>query len=368
VPIAAPPGIIQGSRDQQFVHLDTQAWAGFTDWTFSVTDALSINAGIRYTEETKGLQGTMFNVNPLTAANPNPLPTALCPFGGAPPTQTGCLFIRTSRYERDFTSTTGSASIQYRWSPAVMTYLSWSQGFKSGGYNQRYNNAPPSNNPIGFNPETAETYELGVKADISDSLRVNAAAFTTAYDDIQMTYRLGVVPLLFNAGAATIKGGELEVTYAPSADFVLEGSAGYLDNSYDSINPNPFPGTTQTAFLTNKLPFTPEWTIHLGSSYTFHAGDKLAITPRVDATYTASQFFDAANSKEISQVDDVTVVNASLLFADPNASWKVTFGVNNLTDELYPVAGTSSLSTASGYAEVINARPRSVFASVGVDF
>jgi iron complex outermembrane recepter protein len=37
---------------------------------------------------------------------------------------------------------------------------------------------------------------------------------------------------------------------------------------------------------------------------------------------------------------------------------------NNLTDELYPVAGTSSLTTAFGYAEIIYARPRTVALSV----
>ena len=29
-----------------------------------------------------------------------------------------------------------------------------------------------------------------------------------------MTYRLGVVPLLFNAGVATIDGGEMELEFA----------------------------------------------------------------------------------------------------------------------------------------------------------
>jgi iron complex outermembrane receptor protein len=43
-------------------------------------------------------------------------------------------------------------------------------------------------------------------------------------------------------------------------------------------------------------------------------------------------------------------------------------GGNNLTDEVYPVAGTSSLTTASGYAEIIYARPRSVTLNVTRNF
>ena len=107
-----------------------------------------------------------------------------------------------------------------------MTYLSWSEGFKSGGFNQRYNAAPPGNAPISFGDETAESFELGLKLDPSDTLRINLAVFSTDYDDIQMTYRLGVVPLLFNAGVATIDGGEIELEYLPTEDFRLDMSAG----------------------------------------------------------------------------------------------------------------------------------------------
>ncbi len=157
----------------------------------------------------------MFNVAPATAAEP-PAPTALCPFAGPPPTQTGCLFLTTNRFEREFSATTESASVQYRFNPARHDLLSWSEGFKSGGFNQRYNAAPPGNAPISFDAETAESFELGFKLNPTDSLRVNVAVFTTDYDDIQMTYRLGVVPLLFNAGVASIDGGELELEFAPT--------------------------------------------------------------------------------------------------------------------------------------------------------
>ena len=120
-----------------------------------------------------------------------------------------------------------------------MAYLSWSEGFKSGGFNQRYNAAPPGNAPISFDPETAETWEVGLKLDPTDTLRINLAAFSSDYDDIQMTYRLGVVPLLFNAGVASIDGGELELEFAPTDAVRLDASLGYLDATFDSITPPP---------------------------------------------------------------------------------------------------------------------------------
>ena len=107
--LLVPLGNPGTSYDTQRVSMDDQAKAAFTEWTFKFTDAFSVSAGLRYTEETKGLQATMFNVAPATRAEP-PAPTALCPFAGPPPTQTGCLFLTTNRFERDFTATTKSAS------------------------------------------------------------------------------------------------------------------------------------------------------------------------------------------------------------------------------------------------------------------
>jgi iron complex outermembrane receptor protein len=368
--LLVPLGNPGTSYDTQRVSMDTEARAAFTEWTFKFTDALSATAGIRYTKETKGLQSIMFNVSPVTAAEP-PAPSALCPFAGPPPTQTGCLFLTTNRFEREFSATTKSASIQYRFNEKVMTYLSWSEGFKSGGFNQRYNAAPPGNAPISFGAETAESFEIGVKMDPLATLRINLAAFSTDYDDIQMTYRLGVVPLLFNAGVASIDGGEMELEYAPTEDFRLDMSLGYLDAKFDSITPPPPFGPvtpTATATLDSRLPFTPEWQGHVGLSYTFHPRANWSLTPRADLSYTDEQFFDAGNSPEIAQDEAITLLSASLTLASDDDKWRFVLGAANLTDELYPVAGTSSLTTASGYSEIIYARPRTVSLSVTRNF
>jgi iron complex outermembrane receptor protein len=176
-----------------------------------------------------------------------------------------------------------------------------------------------------------------------------------------MTYRLGVVPLLFNAGVASIDGGEVELNYAPTPELRVDASLGYLDAGFDSITPPPPFGPvtpTATATLDSRLPFTPEWQGHFGLSYDFVLGNDWRVTPRADVSYTAEQFFDAGNSVEIAQTDDVTLLNASLTLASGDDKWRFMLSGFNLTDELYPVAGTSSLTTASGYAEIIYARPR----------
>jgi iron complex outermembrane receptor protein len=359
------------SYDTQRVSLGSSAKAAFSEWTYKVTDRFSATGGIRYTDESKSMQGTLFNVAPATAPEPTNLPTALCPFNGAPPTQTGCLFLTTSPYKLKFSDTTLSASMQYRWNDAAMTYVSYSEGFKSGGFNQRYNAAPPGNAPISFGAETATTVEVGMKLNPLRGLRVNAALFTTDYDDIQMTYRLGVVPLLFNAGKASIDGGELEIAWSSPSGLQLDASVGYLDSGFDSITPPPPFGSvspTATATLASRLPFTPEWTTHIGLSYAFPLSNGWTITPRVDSSYTAAQFFDAGNSVEISQMGGVTIWNASVALESPDSKWRVALNGQNLGDKLYPVAGTSSLGTSSGYAEVIYARPRTLSLTASYNF
>ena len=148
-------------------------------------------------------------------------------------------------------------------------------------------------------------------------------------------------------------------------------SMGYLDTKFESITaPPPFgPVTpTATATLSSRLPFTPEWQGHLGMAYTFHPGSNWSLIPRVDVSLTDEQFFDAGNSPEIAQNEAVTLINASLTLASDDDKWRIVLGGNNLSDELYPVAGTSSLTTASGYAEIIYARPPTVSLSVTLNF
>ena len=90
--------------------------------------------------------------------------------------------------------------------------------------------------------------------------------------------------------------------------------------------------------------------------------------PRVDASYQTRTFFDATDTREIAQLDDITVLNASLRLEREQGPWALTVGVNNATDKTYPIAGNSSLTTGSGYAEIAYSRPREWFATVSYEF
>ena len=122
------------------------------------------------------------------------------------------------------------------------------------------------------------------------------------------------------------------------------------------------------ATLSSRLPFAPELQGHIGAAYTFHPHDGYRLTPRVNVAYTGQQYFDAGNTVSIAQNKSVTIVNASIVFEPEDRKWNVTLSGNNLTDRVYPLAGTSSESTSAGYAEVIYARPLTISLTYSIYF
>ncbi|MBI1684294.1 TonB-dependent receptor [Caulobacter hibisci] len=331
----SPPTAPTGTRDSNNNEVRNKNWAAFSQWTFKATEALSVTAGLRYTDETKGSRPYQFNYSNPTV-----------------------LYVPYKLYERKFSATTGSFQAQYRWNPAVMTYVSWSQGFKGGGFNSRFNGVVAAGQPPSFEPETAETTEVGAKLDLGGKLRINADVFSTAYEDLQFTYRVGTAPYLFNAGKATIKGLEVEYTYVPTNKLVVEGGFSYLDDSIDEVS--TIVGATTSVTTNSQLPYTPKWQGNVSVAYTVDLPNDLTLIPRGEIVYIDSQFFDAGNTKEIAQLDAITKVNLGVLLENRVADWKAQLSINNLTKEIYPVAGNSSLGTSSGYAEVAYNRGREV--------
>ncbi|HZL92800.1 MAG TPA: TonB-dependent receptor, partial [Vicinamibacterales bacterium] len=343
-----PPGI---QRDSDNNAVDNDSWALFTQWTYDFSERLSLTGGGRYTEETKRSFPDQFDYSTPTVKQ-----------------------VPAQWYEDTFSDFTPSVSLSYRWSPQGMLYVSYAQGFKGGGWNSHFNAVLTSAQQAAlhpFRPEEAETYEVGAKLDLADNtLRLNAALFSSDYTDMQVTYRgpapNGVAPFLTNAGKASIDGAELELTWVPTAALVLEASVGVLDATIDQLDNIPLAVLPPDLRVGNALPFAPERQAHFGVAYDAQPG-QLTVTPRIDVAYTDTQFFDATNTREIAQLETVTVVNASVALTG-SSNWQLTLGINNVTDETYPVAGNSSLTTGSGYAEIAYARPREYFATISFDF
>lgn len=345
-----PPGV---QRDSDNNEVDNESWAAFTQWTINFTDRYALTLGGRYTEDRKGSFPDQFDL-----ANPS------------------VKQVPVRWYTETFTSFTPSASFQVQWSDRAMSYFSYSEGFKGGGWNSHFNavlTAAQQEALQKFDQEEAQTLEIGTKLDLlDDSVRLNLALFTSDYTNMQLTYRgpapAGVAPFITNAGETSIDGAEVELTWVPADAWRVEATVGYLDATIDDLANIPLavlpPGLAEGNFL----PYAPEWQGHLGIAYEGHVG-ALTIEPRVDTSFESTKYFDATNTPEIAQLEDITTVNASLrLSRGEDSPWKVTLGLNNATDERYPIAGNSSLTTGSGYAEIAYARPRQWFATLQYEF
>lgn len=304
-------------------------WAAFAQANVEPIEGLQITGGIRYTKETKALTPDQY-----VEGLPNqPL-------------------VPRREYKFSDGATTGTASIQYRWAPEISTYVSWTRGYKAGGWNRSYTAVTPT--ARFFAPETADAWEVGAKIDIARKLRLNVAGFRTRYKDIQLVYRLGPTPTVFNGGLATIKGLEGELTFAPTRAIQFNANLSYLDNKINRIS--PITGATTGVTTANSLPYVPKWQGQGAAQYTADIGD-LTATLRGAVNLVGKQFFDIGNDPFVSQRNNEITADLGATFEHAASQITVRAGVKNLTDNVYATTGNSALGGV-GYDEIAYNRGR----------
>lgn len=330
--------------------LKGKSYAAFGQATFEIASNLNLTAGIRWTQDQK----TFNNANQfivkagfLTGAPLNPDGSGLA--DGDP--LMGPLGQSATIKDRAWTP---MASLSYRWSPEVLTYVSYSKGFKGGGFTQRV--FPPFAFIPSFQPETSETYEAGIKTDLLDrKLRINGAAFINNYSNLQITVNdptLGFAPIIQNAAKARIKGFELEVLAQPVAGLRIEGGLGYLDARYRQVDIRALNAGVTTA---TQLQNAPKWTLSAAISYDIRLEGSGKITPRVDWSYRSRVYNDAVNTPLLVQ-DGYHLVNAAIAYTDETERWGLSLGVRNLTKEAY--LGSGYADSFGGIVEGVFGRPR----------
>ncbi len=323
--------------------VDNDSWAAFGQATWRFANRWSLTGGLRYTDETKRFTPDQFVIEDRGT--------------GLPP---GTPLLPPVEAQTTISELTPMVNLAYRWSDEAMTYVTYSEGFKSGGFTQRV--FPPLPAVPSFEPEFVRSYEIGAKLTaLEDRLRLNGAVFYTDYDDLQVQVLLGVAPITRNAAAAEIRGFELELTTRPTAALLLEAGVGYTDAEYTEIGAQVI-GLT----LDNEFAQIPEWTINAGASYDFALPAGAVLRPRVNWSYRSEVFMDALNTPEIRQ-PAYDLLSASLTYLTSDERWRASISGTNLTDERYFTSGFADLPV-SGIAEVVVARPREWSLSVQYRF
>ena len=226
--------------------------------------------------------------------------------------------------ETDKDATEPYLSLAYRFNDAVMGYVSYSEGFKGGGFTQRI---PPFRVVESFGPESAQVAEVGFKWQGADGrARVTGAAFNTAYEDMQVDITTELGGGQSNAAEATINGFELEAVLQVTPQFMLSGGLGKLDGQYDSLAP-----TVTLWTLDDVLPNLPETQANVSGVYSapFAAGE---LTARLDVSYNDEIYITAQNQII---TPSYTLINGSIVYSPNQANWELALQGRNLSDEVY---------------------------------
>ncbi|HET6524333.1 TonB-dependent receptor [Sphingopyxis sp.] len=237
---------------------------------------------------------------------------------------------------RKFTDFSPSFVIAYDVADDVNIYAKAVKGYKSGGYNIRASSIPRFNE--GFGSETLWSYELGLKSQwLDDRLRLNVAAFQSKYKDIQINVQSDPTNVritdVLNAGKATVKGVEVDLTLAPTRDLRFGIHYGYLDAQYDQIIDAAGDDISADYRFTN----APKNTLAFDANYTLPDLPVGTLSANVNYTMQSDKFTGSTIAGGKFITGDYGLLNARLTLAEIPGVDGVRVGLwgRNLTDTEY---------------------------------
>ena len=315
-------------------YTDTKSYSAFGDVSFDINDRTRLSVGGRYTKDDR-----TGHVHRATYLGTNATPQT----GGAAATPliTNTLYTNT----RNFSQFTPRVSLSRDFRDNLTGYASYSQGFKSGGFDMRGDALAAPMTVDGYDPEEVDTYEFGLKGSaLGGRLNFGSAVFYSDYTGQQVTVQ-ALVPglntiasVVANAGASTIYGVEFEASAQFSKNFRAFTSLGYINADFDEflIYDANVRGTVNIA---DRAGFqnTPKFTGFVGATWTIPAfGGSIAMTPTV--SYRAkTQMFEFSNA--ILDQGAYTLVDINATWTSSSGNWSVGLAGRNLTNEEYRVGG-----------------------------
>jgi iron complex outermembrane recepter protein len=321
--------------------VDTDSIAAYFDTTWSVTDRLNINAGARWNEDDK--EASVFVAQYLGRLAGN---ATLFDQNNVPPGFTRLSVQSNYTNSRKFSDVSPRLGADFQVTDDVMAYVSYSQGFKSGGFDMRGNETAFPGTRNGYDSETANNYEVGVKSTLFDGrLLLNGAIFYTPYEDVQVTTQQfqvvnGLptnVTAVLNAGKQLNQGAELEALWRPVDALSLTFNVGYLDAEFEEFLTSCGPGCLSDISALNKPINAPDWTLFVGGQYVLELPSG-ALTTHLGYQYRGAT--KVANpTASITDQDAYDVVDLGVAYTTESKAWRFALDCRNLFDEEYRVAG-----------------------------
>ena len=220
-------------------------------------------------------------------------------------------------------------SLAYDWSEDLLFYLTYSHGFRSGGFNEiGFGEGEFGGAPTVYLPETSDSLEGGFKARMMDGrMTLNAALFETQLENNQFTmfdaesYTLGILGI----NEAEVTGLDLEIVARPADGLDLAFGVGLSDSDmidYDGTGLNDG----------NNIPFVPDHTINASAQYTWLVYGNQTVVSRIDYSGMSKVSLNQSNAAKRKATD---ILNLSVSWS--NSRWTVQGYLKNVTDERAPV-------------------------------
>jgi iron complex outermembrane receptor protein len=353
-------GIVAGNfmRD---LNNNAKSSAAFAHATWHASDALSVTAGARYTQEKKTVDVQQYIVFPAavpgTIANyaPASYPGARGPL--LPFWNTTQVVANGTDVAPKFTKFDPKVGVDYKLSDDAMVFASFTKGFKSGGWNARVTDPRDF---VLYRPESVTSIEVGLKSTwLDNSLRLNLTYFDARYKDFIVTAINPATNSFITVNAAKMhnRGVEGELAWQPQEAVTFFANFGTNDAKYTQ-------STTAAISLSNKVKRTPKATYSLGAELREPAGSG-EVFANLWYSHQGEYYADLANSP-YALVPSYPVLDASAGWESAEKDWRLSVSCKNCANKenFHSALVFATLGFATQYPSL----PRQVFLSARYNF
>lgn len=340
---------------------ESKAVFGHVEWQF--TERWRLTAGLRYTEEERDWSGCTFVAqdgslaNFLNAQFGSTLGPGSCGTIDDDPTSPTFIFALIGgpnvndafHVYTDSISTEkwmGKLVLDFMINDDVMTYLSVSNGFKSGGFNGANSNTTQQLRP--YEEEELTAIELGIKATLLEGrMQLNASVFDYDYENKQEQDRavtfVGNISGLTNVPESTVQGAEIDVQWLVTDRLSVNASIAWLDTEVDKwlavdTAASAWPTTVFRDASGIELAQAPELSYNLLVNYDIPLGNDWLLRLGADMNFKDDT---SGGARVQTATEDYTIYNARVGLESVAGGWGVQLWSRNVTDEYYfPAAHT----------------------------
>lgn len=408
--LGLPPLSFNNAQTDDLFEQKSRNFAFFTHNIFEITDRVNLTLGLRYTNEKKTLDATLTDNNLFCQAIAGSPFAALSQLPCVVPGVPGGSFSQ-ENIENEEDALSGTAVLSFKPMDDLLTYVSYSRGYKAGGFNLDRSALARGAGGIGpvlgaasledliFDPENVDAFEIGAKYN-GRGFDLNVTAFHQVFDDFQLNTFNGLFFEVANVNACKddlggadadndpttgacpggVKSGvksmgvEVEAFMRPMEDVGVNLGATVVDTQYRNnlvgtdgqpLSPSLFqlPG--------RRLSNSSMWTLTGAFTYTPPIGSSgLSGLFYVDGRYQSE--FNTGSDLDIEKLQgDYFVMNARVGLRGPDDSWGVELWAQNLLDEDYqqiafdaPIQGSCSIRGAqNGFCSPTPNRATQLFGS-----